>query len=310
MSFLINPYVFSGFTPIDFSGLSLTHLWSIFKTSEATITYCCRVTHQAGSGSYRYVFYDSNGEISLSGSQISTTTTPNESTTLQDHIDTIGGSPNLHVVGWYDQIGAVNLALPGGTSETQLPKLVASGVLVTKNSKTAIDFFTGLTNELEVGSGISQLDKGNDFSISSVASSSQLATQTILISSKDVSSAPNNRFELAIDTSTSKLISTLKEGGTANTAVYIAQENNTNQKRLVLTKDDNVEILGYLDDNLEDTTAIGTGVYTNDQFRVGANFAGNLKYEGEVQFIAIHNAVLTGANVTTLDGKLNDYFSF
>ncbi len=298
---IINSYIHSSL--LDFSGWNLTHIWSLFKTSEATIPYCLKVAPSGNTSDpdYKYWFYDNNGEISVS-SQVSTTTTADESTTVQEMFDG-AGSLNWHIEHWYDQITATSVVWAAGGSA---PRIAEANIITTKNSKQSVKYVSAGSSS---ASGVSTLDSGNDWSVTSVTNNDGGTAQGIVMATNKTDTS--DYFTMTNDNRTNKDLSILKDNvGTTIRADDSSQHNTSNQKRLTTTMDASANMQAYYNGSAADAVDASSQTgYTNDGLAIG-HVGTAAVLTGNVQFIGLHNIILTGTNVTDLDALLDTYFSF
>ena len=308
MSFLINPYIYNAFVPIDFSGLNLTRIWALFKTSEATVNYGLEIARDLSGVDIKTVFYDTNGDISGNSPTGADISTPSATDTLQDFIDLFPAS-TIRVTKIYCQITGLALQ-EGGTTA---PRIYDGSTLNLTNSKLDMVFRDAASGYLRTATVLTEMDSGDDFSVSAVANvdaTSTSATPVLTINRNDTSNN-NAAHTLFIDRDTSKRIGRYRTTAPVNVFNdYTAQQTTAAQRRLVSTVEGTVEMKGYYNGTLHDTDAV-TGTFDNAGLTVGCNSddsGGRLK--GGIQFIGIHDVHITGTQVTTLDARLDDYFSF
>lgn len=309
MSFLINPFIYRVLP--NFSGVGLTRIWSLFKTSEATINYCIEISRNGltTTANTRYVFYDDDGEISRD-SKVSNTTTPTAED-LGTFMDAGVGTDDFMITDWYCQITAFRLFI--NSAATGAPYIAIDTALLTKNGRIYVNF-RGTANcyfDSFTGAGVSELDDGNSCSITTVSHNDDSnAIGTILSSNTLVGTSNAARITLYNDTRTNKAHSQIRNtGGTSYVVSLDSQQNSTNQKRISQTLS-STTLTGYYNATAQADVETITGSWVNDNLQVGTQNDGAQLLTGGVQFIGIHNSGISSGTVTTLDGKLNDYFSF
>lgn len=297
-----------GVTLPDFSGFNITELFSVFKTSEATSDLCFRI-YRNGVDTARYVFYDAGGEISAT-SQVSTTTTADEATTLQDLFDSGTGTDFYTISEWYCQITGAKLDNSG--TLLNAPRLAENTTINTTNSKPAVKF-TGATDcyfDKNAG-GFSSLDTGNSFSISTVSNNSSSSSLGVVVSNnRTIATSNDSRIAQYNDRGVNKYVSLIRNtGGTNYLRSVNSVHNNASQKRLTTVLSGTTKS-NYFNASVQTSTATITGSWVNDNFSIGAQRVGATLLTGNVQFVAVHSVAVSSGNVTSLDGKLNDYFIF
>ena len=311
---MINSYRYSA--PVilpDLSGLNITRLFSLVKTQQATTNLCIAIVNSAASASFRYVFFDALGQIS-SSSPLSTTTTDNEGTTLQDFFDATGSTTDMLVVRWYCQITAT--AVDNASLNINAPVIAESRVILTKNGMPCIKFTGGSQsyfNRRFVTTPFPALDSGNDFTLTTI-SALAVATEAYTLISNTRNSLLSNDSRINLNnngTIGNKLVGFIRN--LANTINILIDSDlvltTTDQKRQSLTYD-GADFKLYYNSNVQADVEPFTSDWENNDFRIGAQRNAPTVFKGSAQFIAVHDAGLTGAQVTTLDGKLNDIFSF
>lgn len=310
MSIARHPVIMFGKPPVsslpDYSGLGLSRIWALFKTSEATIDYCMLISRNGSetAGQTRYVFWDSNGKISTT-SQVSTTTTPNESTTLQGWFDAGVGTDDYMVLYWFCQKTGVFVHWQGSAT-TAAPLLAENATLKTVSGETYIDF-DGATDCYfwrSVG-GISQLDSGNSFYIATLSHNDTVSgVGTILCSNLNSTTSNDSRILQFNDSRTNKVCSIIKNtSGTQWNADLDSQQNSTDQKRII-TSLDGTTLTSYFNGTAQTDTETISGSWVNDNLMFGAQRGGASLLTGGMWFVGIGGAAITGGQVTSLDAKL------
>lgn len=281
----------------DFSGLNITDIYSVLKSNLATIDYFCKIIKSDLTGSEYYVFYENNDEVTMN-SKVSTSLVPS-ATTLGD----LTAGSTWNVVSFYGQITGHEMVQSGNAIAT----LVQNGVLNTKNGKASIQF-KNVQDGCYEGFKVSTIDSNVNHSISSVFASDASETVGVILTTSNTSTY---RLQLYMDKRVGKLISFIKDlVGTTISSNYLAQQDNNNQKRLVVTVDPQVEFKSYYNSVLQDTDAF-TSTYTNDILRVGAGTSRTTAFSnGHFQFLSFSDNTLNQTQVNDLDTKLNNFFTF
>lgn len=283
----------------DYSGYNITRMYSLFKTSLSTINYAIKIEDEAGTPLVRYVFFDDNGEISMN-SKVSVTTTIG-SDSLQYFVDN-DATGDLSVIEWFCNITAHSVTTAGG----QL--IIYDVALITNNGKVSITTKSG-TGERFRGSALSEIAPANDWTISTVTSHGG-SSRVILISTLKTTGGTQARFTIVADRLSSKDIVFYRNTGATNYFLdYISQEDTFDQKRITVTYDAANEMKGYYNSVIQDTTSIA-GVYTNEFFIIGHDLNAAAPFQGQLQCVIVHDAILGATSVGNLDTLLNEYFSF
>jgi hypothetical protein len=216
---------------------------------------------------------------------------------------TFVGANDGFVVTWYDQSGA-------GENVTravliQQPLIVSSGVVVTKGTKPSVDF-DGSDDRLALGSALSALDSGNQFSIFSVSSSDLLNTLRSLWTI--ASSGSSNQMRGFADTR--NIASPLNffvsnSSGVGFSSTLSTTRNNTDQRIQVSVMDAGNVMRGF-DNGATGGTNTYTLTYANTELVIGSGANGFLN--GTVQeFIVFDTNQLS--NRTAIETNINDYYA-
>lgn len=284
----------------DISGYSISHLFSMFKTQQSTRNYCLQGRLWNGStvisGAY-YVFFDTNGKISLD-SKVSATTTPTSTS-----LGALCGSNGFTIILLIDHIAGEQLSYTG-TGGGAL--LVDSGTLCTENGEACLTFDG---TEYFVGTSLSELDDTEDFSIGSVSVNGTTNTLCSVVSNSDSGSGAVDRIEQYNDRRTNKRIAVYRNDATTTYEnTYSATQDVGTPKRLVTTFESGVEMKSYYNTTLQDTDAI-SGACDNDAFSIGGRNNSNI-LSGNWQCTHIHTVVSDSTAISGFDTILGDCLNF
>jgi len=245
---------------------------------------------RTADGQLRYVWFDGN-TITLN-SKISETETPT-TTTLGDFIGSGDGSINI----WYGQnpIG-FNTAYNLGSQLN--PLFIVGGVILTKNGLPCVNF-NGVNQTFDA-TAFTELGSEQNFTVLSVANTTNTEHLGIVWNTSDVSSSRLAQYIDARSTASQFLV----VGGTViNNLTNIVSTNQRLQTITVNTK----LIKGYSDNVLQNSYTF-TGTYTNDTFRIGAQFQRLTDLIGNIQEIVIFPSDKT-TDLTDLHADINTYYS-
>lgn len=292
---------------LDFAPYSPTRIFSLFKTNQATINYPVRISRNGNTGAeQKYVFFDECNIVSLN-SQVSSTTTANESTTLQEFIDAGVSTDDYNVTNLYCQITQLDLAALSTLSGA--PFLAENAATYFKNLMPSIKF-RGTTTSVLRGANLSELDDTNDFSIATVTSAGALSDADIIFTTNTTDATPFSRH------------SHVNRGDITNTAIIrntsgvdfvldlTAVQNTTNQKELATTLDYGTEFKGYYAGVLQDTESITSVGFTNNTFDIGAGMSQSFPFLGQFQFLMVSDTIWSSTKVSSLRYFLNRIFKY
>jgi len=245
-----------------------------------------------------WVWFDSNGKISLNSKVSDNINTPSTNS-----LGSWVGSDEAYVKEWIgltpNNIIDTN-KIAEQTTITKQPKFINSGVILTKNGEPTIDF---LNNDRFLDAPANtDLDSGNDFTILSVTANQNTNTNQIFLCTTNITTTGIRMFS---DRRTVKAISVVSASVLNPLLTYINQEDTSNQKLLTLTVNSGTE-KAYYNNALQDTD-IFSGSYNNDILRIGANQSQGNSIN-EFQEIAIFPSDKT-SDLTALNTDINDYYS-
>ncbi len=306
MSFLINPYSFGSTPPPsapDFSGLNITRMFGVFKTSLTTIDYPFEITRNTGDTTTYRVHWDSNNKISGDSPIYEGDTDTGD--TLSDLASDF---PTWDVVVLYCHI--TGIALDDGALATRRGNchLIESNTINALNGECAMKF--DAEEGLVYGLSISELDNGNSFTVYAVGNSENATKQgTFLSNSTNSATSNDSRFIGYFDRRTQKRAGILvNTSGTLQTADLTAQNNSNAQRRIAITVDGS-DIISYQNNTLQSTTSI-TGSWVNDNLRVGTQRNDEGELEGHIQCIIVCDSALNSTDLSDLDGRVDAILNF
>lgn len=293
---------------LDFSGYSITNLFSLVKTNLAAIDYYAKIVKNGSVSPIRYTFYDANGIGTVNG-QISSTTTPNEATTVQNYFNAGAGTDDYQYSDFYCQLtGTAFMHVSGSLSNA--PYFAENATQIIRNDIPAI-YFRGLSNGfLHKGSGFSALNTGNNFTIN-IVSTNESAGSAGVVFSNSINPAISNDSRIVLNNHRGNATGGLIRNtlGTNFLADLDTTYNTSNQKVLTLRFKDGVLSVFYNGVWQSDEEVV-TGSWENLEALLGAqrNNAGLLL--GTIQWVSIHNAGLSNAVITELVNKIKTVFNF
>ena len=287
---------------INLAGYDITRVWAVCKSDLSVTNVAFRIRNTTNSNLH-YVFYDDNGEITTS-SPVSTTTTDNEGDTINDLI-TGNPSHSWRINAWRCQISEIDLVFKDSTYS---PYLIESGSIKVKNSKTQVRFTGDVNGCLEYGSGLSELGSGNDYSVTSVSHNAVSSSIGYVVNTIETST-DGGAFTQRNDRRSNKQIASFDNGTTTQINVLTSQQNIADQRRLVTTVENGVDMRSYFNTTHQETDSI-SGNTANTIFRVGQARDSVAPLNGGVQMILIHDAVQSSGEVSSLDGVIDGYFNF
>lgn len=276
-------------------GASSTAASLLLDTYPATAAYSLRKLRTAYAGSAIRVRRSSDNaeqDIGFSAGVLDTSA-----------LTTFVGAGNGFVVTWYDQSGAgANVTRP---VLSQQPLIVSSGVVLIKGTKPSIDF-DGSDDRLVLGSALSALDSGNQFSIFSVSSSDLLNTLRSLWS--NAGSGSSNQMRGVADTRNiaSPLNFFVSNSASVGFSSTLSTTRNNTDQRLQISVMDAGNVMRGFDNGATGGTNTYTLTYANTELVIGAGANGALN--GTVQeFIVFDTNQLS--NRTTIETNINDYYA-
>tara|TARA_R110000803_G_scaffold69058_1_gene131199 strand:+ start:3954 stop:4802 length:849 start_codon:yes stop_codon:yes gene_type:complete len=252
----------------------------------------------------KYVFFDTNGEISLT-SFTGNTPTVASAVTLATWV----GANNAQVAIWEgltpNNTIDTNLSVVQGTAGNQ-PTFITAGVIEVKNSLVAIDFLNS-SRYLSASGGNPDLNDGNSYTILTVTATDDSTTNNVILNTRLASGGVSDRFVIYNDRRTNKLQSVIKNSlGTNQIQTYTAQENTANQKlQTVIGTPTNLK--GYYNGTLQQNVAV-TDTYTNDTTQIGIDRGTSNPFDGTMQEIIIFPTDKT-SDLVALHAEINAYYS-
>jgi len=256
---------------------------------------------------FRFIFFDTNGEISLNSK------TSSESATIPSEISlgTWADGLDTFITSWVaitpDNIFDASKAVDGGI-ESSRPKFMNSGVIITKNANSVIDFLSSSRYLLNTG-GNSDLDSGKTFTIFTVSFSNSTADPQIVLSTRLTSGGQSERFFIANDRRSNREINRIRNDSGVNIpTLYNSQQNNSNQ-RLLTSIVTPTNLQGYLNGSLQDTVS-WSGSYDNNALQFGAQLGtqAGQPLDGGIQEIIIFPSDKT-PDLTAIHNDINDYYN-
>ena len=307
---------------IDLQGLNVSRAWVPAKVSNSTLDTCIKIrngTGASGTGSYYYVFWDNNGEISLnsltavttSGNGTPETATPGTDTLLD--IILAGGSSEWFVYDWFCQYTGQRLNKSAGGLGTWL---VESNVVVVDGGKPALKFQN--TNSLNTdgieglgGGGLSEMNDGSSFAITAIFSSADLETSRAVVGSGD-SATDSSGIRILCDTRSTNDRATLLQNQSGSFFGGDMDASLASTDRRVITGivnggTDLYTVLNRVEQTQKQTI---TGNYNNILFQIGAQTNDNAIFLGNLQGVIVHNTNISTAIAQQTYDNLNDYFTF
>ena len=241
-------------------------------------------------GQLRFVWFD--GDTITLNSKISETATPT-TTTLGDFI----GNGDASLLEWFGQnpIGFNSAYTLGSQLD---PLFMVGGVILTKNGLPSVNFDGN--NQTFDATVFTELGSEQNFTVLSVANTTNTEHIGVVWNTSNISSS---RLVQYID-ATSTAGRTHVYGGT--TYDLLTQIVSTNQRLQTLTNN-NKTVTSYVDNVLQNTT-LETGTYTNDTFRIGAQFQRLTDLIGNIQEIIIFPSDKT-TDLSAIHTDINDYYS-
>lgn len=286
MGFLVNPYVHGAGAVSGY----------LLDTYSATVAYSLRQLKTGVTSVVRVRRSPGNQEQDFTATEVADGTLASF----------IGSGKDGYVTTWYDQSGNGN-NITQSTASNQ-PRLVASGVVQlmpsSGNSRNGISWgFTG-TQELTLGSALTELNNGNDFSIFSVASGTNGSVQCIM--NTRTNNSANNRISILTGHGASGALAQI-HNGTTGTNVIIGS---------------NLSTGGYVYSHHVDGTAKsmdayynGNGAYTNtwmgtySNLDLGVGLDRGFTWEIGVIAELIIFGTDQSSNRTAIESDINTYYS-
>ena len=188
------------------------------------------------------------------------------------------------------------------TTTTQQPKLISSGVIITKNSKPAIDFLSD-SRFLKASANI-DINYGNAFAVLTVHNQINTTIEQRVLGT---TSGTDDRLLMVADRRTNKHLSVGANAIHGNKVLeYLAQQNHSDQKLLSIIVD-NTYFEAFYNGVSQDSSA-SLNSYINDIFEIGAARSGLRSLEGTIQEIIIFPSDKT-SGLTALHNDIGVYYS-
>ncbi len=248
----------------------------------------------------KYVFFDSNGTISLD-SKINTGFSSPGTTSLATWV----GSNDAYIATWVgiNPTGSVSIGqLFTQTTVANQPKFITSGVISNTNSLPSVDFLSDV-RRMKVNA-YAETTPQTDFTILTVSSSHITNAQQGIL----CLGFANNSWSLNNDGTTGKNLARVKAGGGTYETLLLAQQNTTNQKLISLVSKANKDMVGYYNGDVQ-TTGNYSNDYFNFQFRLGvkdADLADTLN--GTVQEVILFDGDKT-SDLAEIHTDINNHYN-
>lgn len=266
---------------------SLRKIWSNWTRSVMII-------RRSSDNTTKHVFFDGN-TITLSSFVGDNATTPS-GTTLGTWISSDDGSVRIYYA--QNENNILGEFIDDGIE----PQFITSGVIDTIGSLPAISF--NGTTFLKVAGGIPELDSPNALTVVSVSSNTVSAGAGAVWCTTN---ADTNRLVSYNDRGSSKLIALAQTASGTVEVNLLAQQNSSNQRILTVAIDGSKNMEGWYNGTSQDTETYA-GTYTNDYFRIGAQFGNLTRLTGTVQEILIYDVDKT-ADIAAVHSNINDYYT-
>lgn len=270
MSFLINPYSFvGGFTP-NYANFDLVFsLRDLTNWTNAVIK-----VERSSDNTQTNIFFDDNGEITLSSLIGSSSSTPDVSETT---FGSWAGSDTVKVASWYSQDSSGSI-VPSNTllqaTYADMPTIISAGTLETKGGNTVMTFNTSSMSK-NGGNHFAELNSGNDYTFFTVAAHDISAGVGTVFSTNTSTGAVDNLRHYA-DRRTAKRSTILRGSGTNYFADLLAQTDSGDLRLQTFENDgSNKEMTNYLDGTVQNTDTSWAGSYTNSDFTIGVSNTAN-----------------------------------
>jgi len=296
---MIIPFGFFKSSEASYNYDDATVIYSLYNPPMSTEwTNCCIQVRRSSDNQQQNVFFDSNGDISLSSLTATSTTTPG-AVTLATWI----GSNSGFVRYWFgltsDNTIDIDFRAEQNTTTLQ-PKVVDTGVVHSKNGNPAL-FFAGTSDRMETTTKITAVDDGNDFTLTTVSNNDSTGLGIVCCFSE----TSVGRWWFSTSRSSTQA-STVVTDVTVYSSTFTGTRNVADQR--LQTHVCNTPVVTYYYDNVEETGFTYTGNYVNSLFVIGAERRTSNELIGSVQFIAIFPSDKT-ADLTDLHADINTKFS-
>ena len=258
-----------------------------------------------GTAKRKYIFFDTNGVISLSSLVGDDYTTPSTET-----LATWAGTDTVLVKDWIgitsNNVVDSDLILESAeASEARNPILMASGSISLSNGKPTLSFQRTTIQEMTAKvQGLVGMDDLSAFSVMYVTEN-KLSTNT----GKFFTNASSGGFYLHHDTSVGKIISTIPP----SSIVYTSSQLTVDQQRIQLMTYTPViaptaaSVKGYYNNLLQNTLTAYTS-FTNEGLKVGGeSLVPSEIFVGNISEIIIMNEDVSGS-YTSHFNEVNSYY--
>lgn len=216
------------------------------------------------------------------------------------------GGGDGFVVEWIDQSGSGN-TITQSTASNQ-PRLVSSGVVQlmpsSGNSRNGISWGLAGTQQLTLGSALTELNNGNDFSIFSVASGTNGSVQCIM--NTRTNNSANNRVSILTGHAASGALAQI-HNGTTGTNVTIGSNLSTGGYVYSHHVDGTAKSMDAYYNGNGAYTNTWTGTYSNLDLGVGLDrgFTWEIGVIAEIIIFGTDES----ANRTAIESDINGYYS-
>ncbi len=298
----------SGFTIPDFSGFNITKMWTTFKSSEATVNHYARISRNGleTAGNIMYAFYDQYAIPSMDG-QVSSTTTEDEDTTLREWLLSGSLSDDYYIHSYYCQITGDEIEHQSG-SLTSAPYFVQNNNLKTRNLTPALKF-QGIANSFLDRTALPELANGEDFTVITITQQSVGTNTYVILNTRTSTGGTNSRFMHFNRGDNANAVLFRNTGSTSYVGTLLATNTSTDQRELINTAENAVELKTYLTGVLQDTDVI-TGDFDNQTFMVGSGPSGTFLFDGMYQGTIVCDAILDQTAITNIGVKLASVFQY
>jgi hypothetical protein len=292
----------------DFSGLNMTDMWSLFKTSESAYDYFMIINRTDGTVDVRVVWFDSEGKFS-DDSPVGTYDNSDTVAQQPDPTTTIGAikSDDWSMIGLWSQIQKKRILVNNTTTNVTHYPVIESGEIITNPDNGQPAVLMSSVQEARFNTDqYDELDSGNDWSVLSIVSPdiSDSTDRYGLWASAAYQST--SYFNAYVDMRSNNIAFYTVKDSVGVTGNYTNRQNTTGLKRILTTGNSSKVYNQYVDNSLEATASTDVSTdYTNDTWRMFGvtNFTID-RLEGYWQGYTIHDAELTSTQRTNLDAAV------
>ena len=258
-----------------------------------------------GTAKRKYIFFDTNGVISLSSLVGDDFTTPSA-----ENLATWAGTDTVLVKDWIgitsNNVVDSDLILESpDTSESRNPVLMVSGSILLSNGKPTLSFQKTTIQQMTAKvQGLSGMDDLSAFSTMYVTENKQ-STNT----GKFFTNANSGGFYLHHDTSSGKTMATISP----SEIVYISDELSVDEQRIQLMTYTPVvpptaaSVKGYYNNLLQNTLTAYTS-FNNEGLKIGGEAQVSLEiFQGNISEIIIMDEDVSGSYTSYFD-EVNSYY--